>query len=68
MYLRKLHPVEFEINKLNEGKQLTVENRSDPMENCSPGIDPRHKLQIIWWIGLSIEDIEYRLAEHTNGS
>jgi hypothetical protein len=68
-YLRKSHPVDFEIKGggwIQEN--ITIEDCSYPMEDCSPEINPSDKLQIIWWIGLRIENNEYSFVKHSDGS
>ena len=69
-YLRKSHPVKFKITETGGWIQenITVEDCSYPMEDCSPEINPSNKLQIIWWIGLCIENIENSFVKHSNGS
>ena len=38
------------------------------MEDCTPEINPSYELQIIWWIGLCIENIEYSFVKHSDRS
>lgn len=38
------------------------------MEDRTPEINPSNKLQVIWWIGLSIENIEYSFVKYSDGS
>ena len=61
--------MEFEIK---EGEwiqeNITIEERSYPMEDCTPEINPSDELQIIWWIGLCIENIEYSFVKHSDRS
>jgi hypothetical protein len=61
--------VEFEIK---EGEwiqeNITVKNCSNPVEDCSPEINPSNELQIIRWIGLRIENVEYSFVKHSDGS
>ena len=49
-------------------KIFTIEDCSYPMEDCSPEINPSNKLQVIWWVGLCIENVEYGFVKHSDGS
>ena len=72
-YLRKLHPKSLLGQRLTfsngpKNVALTVEGCSDPMQDCAPEVHPTDELEIVGRIRLALNDVEYRLVQHRNGT
>lgn len=66
-YCKKLHPRQKSENTSKSiALRLTVERSCDPVEYCTPQIDPAHKVQVIGRVGPAFKDSEDRLVQNSN--
>jgi hypothetical protein len=60
---QKIAPLRAKINvkwEMIEGESFpTIQNGRCPMDDCSPKVNPTNKMQIIWCIGLLVDDVIY---------
>jgi hypothetical protein len=53
---------------VEEERLPTIQNGRKPMDDCCPEVNPAHKRQIVWCIGLFADDIIDRLVKNCDWS
>jgi hypothetical protein len=69
---QKIAPLRAKINvkweMIKEESLPTIQNGRYPMDDCSPKVNPTHKMQILWCIGLLVDDVIYRPVKNRDWS
>lgn len=55
-------------NYVPQPRVLTIQGRSDPMQNRTPEIYPADELKVVGGVGLTFYDVEDRLVQDCNGA